>query len=140
MKECFKCKKLKPISEFYKHSQMADGHLNKCKLCTKLDAYNHRHNSKSREKVLAYDRARGNRQTSEYLKQYRKKFPNKYRAHNLVSRALSSKKLFRQPCEICGKENTEAHHDDYAKPLNVRWLCAEHHRKWHSENGSGLNA
>jgi hypothetical protein len=38
MKKCFRCLKQKPISEFYLHPQMKDGHLGKCIQCTKKDA------------------------------------------------------------------------------------------------------
>jgi hypothetical protein len=37
--------------------------------------------------------------------------------------------LKRQPCEVCGDPSTDAHHENYAKPLAVRWLCRTHHRR-----------
>jgi hypothetical protein len=36
------------------------------------------------------------------------------------------------PCSVCGtNEKVEAHHDDYDKPLEVRFLCRKHHREHH---------
>jgi hypothetical protein len=40
-------------------------------------------------------------------------------------------RLIRQPCEVCGEKKVEAHHDDYDKPLDVRWLCKAHHTDVH---------
>lgn len=138
MKQCFKCGIDKPLSEFYKHKQMGDGYLNKCKECTKKDVNKHR--KENIERIRAYDRARGNRQTKQYRDNYKQRFPNKYKAHNMVSNAIRDKKLFKEPCEICGTtEKIHAHHDDYLKPLNVRWLCAAHHHQWHSKHGEALN-
>lgn len=45
--------------------------------------------------------------------------------------AIRAGRLIRQPCEICGRTPADGHHDDYAKPLEVRWLCAIHHRWEH---------
>lgn len=43
--------------------------------------------------------------------------------------------LIKLPCEVCGAvEKVEAHHDDYMKPLDVRWLCRTHHREHHKNN------
>lgn len=45
-KQCFKCLAVKPLSEYYKHKKMKDGHLNKCMECTKDDVRtNYRENS-----------------------------------------------------------------------------------------------
>jgi sterol desaturase/sphingolipid hydroxylase (fatty acid hydroxylase superfamily) len=53
--------------------------------------------------------------------------------------AIKTGKLIRLPCEICGAPKTDAHHDDYAKPLEIRWLCRSHHREHHAKFGAALN-
>ena len=118
---------------------MADGHLNKCKECAKSDV---RKNRKSNiEYYRAYDKKRGKRQGYEYTKEYREKHPNIYNAHKITGSAIRAKKLFKEPCEVCGTgNNIVAHHDDYLKPLNVRWMCQGCHCQWHKDNGEGANA
>ena len=66
-------------------------------------------------------------------------------AHNLVETAVSRGELVPQPCEVCGTNHrfkdgrraVQAHHDDYSKPLEVRWLCQKHHHEWHRNNPNG---
>lgn len=42
--------------------------------------------------------------------------------------ALKMHWISRQPCEICLHPVAEMHHEDYDKPLEVRWLCDDHHQ------------
>lgn len=147
VKTCFKCLKDKPFSEFYRHSQMADGHLNKCKDCARLDVRQNR--QKNHDYYIWYDRIRSMdehrvKARVEYANKHRalsrqrsaewgQRNSHKKRAHSLVKRALDRGLLKRLPCEVCGKEPTEAHHDDYDKPLHVRWLCTAHHGEHHRQ-------
>lgn len=66
--------------------------------------------------------------------------PERRRAAIVTASALNKRTLIRQPCEVCGARNVVAHHDDYARPLDVRWLCRSHHRLHHVAHGPGANA
>ena len=60
----------------------------------------------------------------------------------ITEKAIKRGTLVPGPCEVCGITGTmedgrnivQAHHDDYNKPLDVRWLCQEHHHEWHKSN------
>ena len=135
MKKCFKCGAVKALHEFYKHKQMADGHFGKCKDCAKTDVKLHR---KENDSVREYDRERAKNPSRKInmrfiSRRWREENPEGYRAHTAVNNAIRDGKLLRCPCEVCGELKTHAHHDDYAKPLSVRWLCALHHHRFHAE-------
>lgn len=55
----------------------------------------------------------------------------KGRAAQQLRDAVRQGKIQRKPCEVCGEPDAQGHHDDYNKPLEVRWLCAKHHREEH---------
>ena len=65
------------------------------------------------------------------------------KAQNLLETAIKQGAIERKThCEECGdtgefkdgRSKIQAHHDDYNKPLQVRWLCQPCHFKWHEEN------
>lgn len=62
---------------------------------------------------------------------YKKKNPVKIRAHDLLNLAIKCGKIKRGICVDCGDENTDGHHADYSKPLEVIWLCRIHHQQLH---------
>lgn len=135
-KRCFKCDVEKPVEEFYRHPQMADGRLGKCKSCTKSDVSgNYR---KNRKHYIEYEKDRS--QTQERRKAVyarratlKDRRPERVKAAYLTSNAIRDGRLIREPCEVCGSVTVEAHHDDYSKPLAVRWLCRKHHLEHHGK-------
>jgi hypothetical protein len=65
---------------------------------------------------------------------WRARNPDKRKAQNAANNAVRDGKLIRQSCERAGpdcKGRVHKHHDDYSKPLDVRWLCAHHHGEVH---------
>jgi hypothetical protein len=100
-KKCFKCGAEKEISEFYMHKAMGDGHLNKCKECTKRDvkmsidskkddpAWVEKERARGREKYrrLRYkDAATKKAPNSESKKRWRNMYPEKRLAGSAAQR------------------------------------------------------
>lgn len=130
MKQCGRCKESKQLECFNKSKYSKTGYRSQCKECMK----------KERERLsLHYKEWRQSPEKKAWYAEYRKK---RYEADKLKVKARNAARaLERLPCEVCGISNgIEAHHDDYSKPLDVRWLCVAHHKEWHSKNGEALNA
>jgi hypothetical protein len=56
----------------------------------------------------------------------------KGRAHAALARAIKDGTIVRQPCEVCGNPKAVAHHDNYLRPLDVRFLCRSCHARFHA--------
>jgi hypothetical protein len=52
-------------------------------------------------------------------------------AHVATQSAIRRGLIARQDCEVCGDPNTDAHHPDHTKPLEVQFLCRRHHKAAH---------
>jgi hypothetical protein len=136
--KCILCGVEKDLSHFYKHPQMANGHLGRCKDCHRSEIKRNR--DENIDRVRAYDRERSKTLNRKLLNVEKNRIKRKNEegmqmAHNLVSRAIKNGKLIRPDhCSSCLINcSPQAHHDDYSKPLEIIWLCpichADRHRK-----------
>jgi len=148
VKTCTECGKNKPYIEFYKHSGMSDGYLNICKICkcaqqraTRKRRLEYYRNYDNRRSTLPHRvKARAKRQRDGKSNPSKRKWnnnnPEKVKAINAANNAVRDGKLKRQPCERCdATHRIQKHHNDYSKPLEVRWLCSKCHNLEHKELG-----
>lgn len=90
---------------------------------------------RNRDKKRAWNNAYHSRKSdkrAEKTKIYRARYPEKYAAHQAVQTATRNGTLTASSCVICGSNNVHGHHDDYSKPLDVVWLCHQHHMERHA--------
>jgi len=129
-KICFKCNVVKPLDQFYKHPQMGDGYLNKCKECNKNDVKENYIANKQKEGYIEKERKRGREKHHRLYSGKSKhnplnnfKWKIKYPEKELAK--LKSNKL--------KKEGFEKHHWSYNPEhyLDVIWLTKKHHMKGH---------
>lgn len=113
-KTCTDCGETKWLSEFCHDARRKDGHMGHCAECNKR-----RCRERYAKKPEWY--AKREDETPEFVK----------RARRALSQAVRSGRLIRLPCTVCMSGKAEGHHDDYSKPLEVVWLCKEHHRQRH---------
>lgn len=122
---------------------MADGHLNKCKKCTKSDVSMRYKDPYGRSKIREYEKLRFGTvkrklQIQKIQELRRIKDPQKYIARNLVGNALRDGKITRGTCLFCGDPETQAHHENYFKPLDIIWVCFKHHREMFHQQKVGV--
>lgn len=155
---CRVCGEEKPLSEYHRDAEYRNGHKSECKACAsarvkrrniehpeirqayreknrqKLIEYHRRLRREQPEKVRATETRYRNSEKGKAVqrraeRRQRERYPERIRARAAVNNAIQAGKLTRGPCEMCGGKPAEAHHQDYSRPLDVRWLCRPHHRE-----------
>lgn len=150
MKMCRACRTEKPFADFHADKANKDGYRRYCKSCyreryqakqnaaRRTDAARERRRTWNKTRVLG-DAYRERQRRHQAMR--RASYPEQERAKRATSRAIQSGAIVRPNlCEQCGhspepnragKPTIHAHHHDYSKPLEVRWLCALCHAREH---------
>ena len=141
MKTCSDCGKIKEEDRFQIRVASKDGLTAACKRCLSQrdkKRANLPHRIKARkeyaktpEGLIAGNKAK---------KAWEGRNAIKKGASTIVGNAVRDGVITKQYfCSVCGIDNVRihGHHDDYAQPLTVRWLCSQCHNDWHSKNGEG---
>lgn len=141
MKHCNICDTTKDRHEFHKRKASSDGLAARCKDCQrKYDNERLRDPKRMKMRIEYQKTEKGKQAHARATKRWIEKNAIKRAVHIITGNAIRDGLLIKKPCEVCGKKNVHAHHDDYARPLDVRWLCEIHHKEWHRDNGEGKNA
>lgn len=83
------------------------------------------------ERVRTAELARGKtRLKREAVERSRRRHPERESARRAVHSAVRRGDLVKAPCH-CGEIKVEGHHPNYSKPLEVIWLCRQHHAELH---------
>jgi len=143
MKKCSTCNEEKPISDFGVRNASADGMSAQCKKCQSIydknrSALPHRVIARKKYAKTEQGKAAGGRAK----KRWADKNAIKRGADVVVGNAVRDGRIKKPAdCSECGDVPNvmHGHHDDYAAPLVVRWLCPGCHALWHRDNGQGVN-
>ncbi len=134
-KTCTKCNVSKPVGAFTTHAGCRMGVRPDCKDCRTLIL--RRWSEANPEKTLGYQRAyrEANREKKNACaKKWQKQHLSATQAHGKVAHAIKDGRLVRpKACPRCGNpSHLHAHHADYARPLDVEWLCSRCHKRLHA--------
>ena len=130
MKTCTRCGETKPVSDFHWKTAKHKTRRSWCKRCgsNKRRAWRWKDPDKRRANQRKYNNSRSQKKVA-YNKQYNKTHQYVEKAHNTLNHSIDRGDITRpDTCEHCCKTcKPEGHHDDYSKPLEVKWLCPECH-------------
>lgn len=140
---CTTCGEQKPLAAFEADRRVPSGRGPRCRSCRNRNykpEYRYRYAERNREK----ERERARRKSSANTKRRDTKTE---RARHAARNAVAAGAVVKPTrCEVCGdapeRHRLHAHHEDYDRPLDVRWLCSVCHGREHrhalraSEEGS----
>lgn len=133
MKTCSRCKKTKPLEQFFRDRSKADGRHSQCKVCQSAREKVYRQSEEGKIVRKVYEQSEKGKIA---FRKYLAANPEKKQAANSVGYATQVGILVRpNTCEHCLEfhDKIEAHHESYAKLMRlvVVWLCRACHKKEH---------
>ena len=139
-KVCRKCLQEKALSELMHRSDCKYSRDSFCKECSEKYMSMWRKTPEGIKKSKKYRmKYRLSHRIEEDLsrKRFLLKHPNILKTWWKTRDAIRRGDLIKEPCEVCNKKG-HAHHDDYTKPLQVRWFCNKHHKLYHAMKKRGI--
>ena len=149
-KYCSTCCTTKDEDEFYRHKR--DGRRSMCISCSKASRkesapyfkeYRRRPEVRAKQRLYTkklrdsgyWKTAKERKRSSDNQKKLRKDPVQKLKhdARRYTNKMKRRGKTQQLPCAECGRFESQAHHEDYNRPLHIVWLCLECHTNLHNE-------